>query len=137
VKISDRMTNILGLFLVITALIIQGWMSIFQLATDDITYVYTFWFDVGIILLITGSVMLATLNINRIFAIHHRINYVIIMTGLVGLSILLIFSNYLGSLLFPRTMIITYLILDLFWIFMLGLILKRLHTKSNIASAIN
>ena len=136
-KISDRMTNILGLFLVITALIIQGWMSIFQLATDDITYVYTFWFDVGIILLITGSVMLATLNINRIFAIHHRINYVIIMTGLVGLSILLIFSNYLGSLLFPRTMIITYLILDLFWIFMLGLILKRLHTKSNIASAIN
>jgi len=137
VKISDRMTNILGLFLVMTALIIQGWMSIFQLATDDITYAYTFWFDVGLILLVTGGAMLATLNINRIFAIHHRINYVIIMTGLVGLSILLIFSNYLGSLLFPRTLIITFLILDFFWIFLLGLILKRLQTKSNTTSATN
>ena len=131
------MTNILGLFLVLTALIIQGWFSIFQLATDGITFTNYVWNNVGTILLITGSVMLATLNINRIFAIHHRLNYVIVMIGLVGLSILLIFSNYLVSLLFPRTMIISFLILDFFWIFLLGLILKRFQTKANTASATN
>ena len=131
------MNNILGLFIVLTALIIQGWMSIFQLATDGITYTYIVWHNVGIILLITGSVLLATLNINRIFAIYHRINYAVSMIGLVGLSILLFFMGYLESLLFPRQTIVYILILDFFWIFLLGLLLKRFQTKANTASATN
>ncbi|TFG34134.1 hypothetical protein EU527_05030 [Candidatus Thorarchaeota archaeon] len=133
-EISDRMYNILGLLLVIIALIIQGWMSVFQIVTDDITYVHTSWFSVSIILLMTGSVQLATLNVNRIIAIYHRINYVIAMFGLVGLSVLLGFRVYLESLLFPRTMVVYFLILDLFWIFFLGLLLKRFKTKANTTS---
>lgn len=127
-KISDRMGNILGLLLVIIAIIIQSWSSIFQLE---------FQFDAGvllsqssIVLLITGSVLLATLNINRIFAIFPRINYVIAMIGLVGLSMLLVFRGYLESLLlFPHILIVYFLILDFFWIFFLGLLLKRFQTK--------
>jgi hypothetical protein len=131
------MNNMLGLFLVLIGLIIQGWFSIFQLATDGITYTNIVWYDVGIILIITGSVLLATLNIYWIFAIHHRINYAIAMIGIVGLSILLIFRVYLESLLFPRIMIVNFLILDLFWIFLLGLLLKRFQTKANTAGATN
>ncbi len=132
------MNNILGLLIVIVALGIQSWMSIFRIATDDITLASNVLFSSSIILLITGSVQLATLNINRIFAIHHRINYAIAMIGFVGLSILLIFRVYLESLLFPRTMIVYFLILDLFFIFLLGLfLLNRFKTKANTASATN
>jgi len=131
------MNNILGLFLVLTALIIQGWMSIFQLATDGSTFTNIVWYDVGIILIITGSVLLANTNIDRLFAIYHRINYAVSMIGLVGLSVLLVFRVYLESLLFPRTMVVYFLILDFFWIFFLGLLLRRFKTKANTTSATN
>ncbi len=128
------MNNIIGILLVIVALGIQSWMSIFQLATDGITYTNIVWYDFGIILIITGSVLLANTNIDRLFAIYHRINYAASMIGLVGLSVLLVFRVYLESLLFPRTMVVYFLILDFFWIFFLGLLLKRFKTKANIAS---
>lgn len=131
------MNNALGLLLVIIALIIQSWMSIFQLATDDFTYASIGWSNASTILLITGSVLLATTNINRLFAIYHRINYAIAIIGLVGLSMLLVFRGYLESFLFPRTMIVSFLILNLFWIFLLGLILKGFKKAAVAASATN
>ena len=133
-KISDRMNNILGLFLVLTALIIQGWFSIFQLATDDFNDARMIWYYVGLILLFPGSVLLATTNINRLFAIYHRINYAIAMIGFIGLSILLVFRTDLESLLFPRTLIVYVMILDLSWIFFLGLLLKGFKKKANTAN---
>ena len=131
------MNNILGLFLVLTALIIQGWFSIFQLATDDFNDARMIWYYVGLILLFPGSVLLATTNINRLFAIYHRINYAIAMIGFIGLSILLVFRTDLESLLFPRTLIVYVMILDLIWIFFLGLLLKGFKKQANTASATN
>ena len=125
------MNNILGLLIVIVALGIQGWMSIFRIATDDITFASTVWYNVGTVLFITGSVLLADTNIAQLFAFYHRINYAIAMIGLVGLGILLVFFGYLESLLFPRQTVVYILILDFFWIFFLGLLLKRFQTKAN------
>jgi len=135
-EISDRMSNILGLLLVIIAIIIQSWASFFQLEFQyDASVVFS---QSSIVILITGSVLLATLNINRIFAIYHRINYVIAMIGLVGLSMLLVFGGYLQSLLvFPNILIVYFLILDFFWVFFLGLLLKRFQTKANTAITTN
>ncbi|MHA1614531.1 MAG: hypothetical protein ACTSYJ_06765, partial [Candidatus Thorarchaeota archaeon] len=137
VKISDRMNNILGILTVIIALGIQGWISIFRIATDDITLLSQTWYFVGIVLFITGSALLAETNINQLFAIYHRINYAIAMIGLVGLSIPLVFLGYLESLLFPRPTVVYLLILDFSWIFFLGLLLKRFKTKANTTSATN
>ena len=132
------MNNILGLFIVLTALIIQGWMSIFHLATDDITYVFNVCISASTILFITGIVYFADKYVNRIFAVYSRINYVIAFISLVGLSILLVFRGYFENLLFPRTAIIYFLILDLFFIFLLGLfLLNRFKTKANTTSATN
>lgn len=135
-EIPNRMNNILGLLLVIIALVIQSWMSIFQIVTD-ITDASIGWSSASIIPLTTGSVLLAATNVSRLFAIYHRINYAISMIGLVGLSILLVFRVYLESLLFPRTTIVYFLILDLFFIFLLGLLLNRFKTTANTASTTN
>ncbi len=137
-KMSNRMNNIIGLLLVIVALGIQSWMSIFHLATDDFNDARMIWYYVALILLFPGSVLLATTNINRLFAIYHRINYAIAMIGFIGLSILLVFRTDLESLLFPRTMIVYIMILDLLWIFFLGLLLKGFMKKlGNTASPTN
>jgi hypothetical protein len=133
-KQSLKLYTTLGLLLVIIGIIIQGWISIFQLATDSITYTNIVWYDIGIILVITGSVLFTDMNINRLFAIYHRIDYAVSMTGLVGLGILLLSFGYLESLLFPRTMVVYFLILDFFWIFFLGLLLTRFKIKANTKS---
>ncbi len=131
------MYNILGLLLVIVAFTIQSSLSLFQIferGTDAITG----WFAVSIILLMPGSVLLSTLNINRLFAIYHRINYAVTLIGLIGMSTLLVFRGYLESLLlFPNIMIVYFLIIDLFWIFMLGLLLKHFKTTANKARTTN
>ncbi len=133
-EISDRMYNILGLLLVITALIFQSWMSIFQIDPDASAN----WFAASIILLSTGSVLLASVNVNRLFAMYHRVNYAIALIGLVGMSILIVFRGYLETLLLiPNIMIVYFLIIDLFWIFMLGLLLNRFKTAANTASTAN
>jgi hypothetical protein len=127
---SNRMNNISGLLGVIVALIIQSWFSIIDV-TDGITSVNTLLFSFSLVLLITGSVLLATTNISRLFAIYHRINYAIAMIGLVGLCIFLVFGGYLESILFPRPMVVYVLIQDFLWIFFLGLLLKRFQTTAN------
>lgn len=125
------MYNALGLLLVVISLLIQSWMSVFQLATIDITFVSTTLFLAGIVLFITGSILLVDANIDRLFALYHRINYAISMIGLAGLSILLVFIDLLESLFFPRTAVVYFLILDFFWILSLGLLLNRLKTMAN------
>ena len=134
--LSNRMNNISGLLGVIVALIIQSWFSIIDV-TVDLTSINTLLFSFSLVLLIAGSVLLATTNISRIFAIYHRINYAIAIIGLVGLSILLVFRVYLEILLFPRTMIIYFLILNFLWIFFLGLLLKGFKKKANTENATN
>lgn len=130
------MYNILGFLLVIIALGIQSWMSIVQ--TNPESNANTGLFTVSLALLIPGSVLLAALNINRLFATYHRMNYAIALIGLVGLSMLLVFRGYLESLLlFPNIMIVYFLIFDLFWIFLLGLLLRRFQTTANIAITTN
>ena len=135
-QLSDRMNNISGLLGIIIALIIQSWFSISDV-TDGITSIDTLLFSFSFVLLITGSVLLATTNIDGLFAIYHRINYAIAMIGLVGLGILLVFGGHLESILFPRPMVVYVLIQNFFWIFCFGLLLKRFQTKSNTASATN
>ncbi len=133
---SNRLNNIGGLFGVIVALIIQSWFSIIDV-TDGITSVNTLLFSFSFVLLITGSVLLATTNISRLFAIYHRINYAFAMIGLVGLCTFLVFGGYLESILFPRPMVVYVLIQNFFWIFCFGLLLKRLQIKANTASTTN
>ncbi|MFW9888980.1 MAG: hypothetical protein ACFFER_12405 [Candidatus Thorarchaeota archaeon] len=129
-KISNRIHDALGILLVIIALVIQIWMSIFQIDSDTAASILLF--QSSIILLITGSVQLATLNVNRLFAIYHRIDYATALIGLVGFSILLVFREYLESLLsYPNRMILYFLILDFLWILFLGMLLKRFKTISN------
>ena len=130
-KISIRLYNALGLLLVVISFLIQSWLSIFQLATMDITFATTTWFNISVILFITGSVLLADTNINWLYAIYHRINYVISMIGLAGLSILIVFLGYIENFLFPSTTIVYLLILDFFWILFLGLLLNRFKTMAN------
>ncbi len=130
------MNNALGLLVVIIALIIQSWMTIFQIPTG-ITDVGYIWFSASLILLFPGSVLLATTNINRLFDIYHRINYAVALIGLIGMSMLIVFRGYLESLLFPHVLIIYFLILDLFWIFMLGLLFGRFKTVANKAITAN
>ena len=134
--LSNRMNNISGLLGVIVALIIQSWFSIIDV-TVDLTSINTLLFSFSFVLLITGSVLLATTNISRLFAIYHRINYAIAMIGLVGLSIFLVFGGYLESILFPRPMVVFVLIWNFFWIFCLGLLLKRFQTKADTAITTN
>lgn len=123
----NRMYNALGFLLVIIAFAIQSWLSIFPIG-DDVRLI---WFDTGLILLLTGSVILATENINWLFNLYHRINYVIAIIGLVGLIVLLFFRVYLENILsLPTRMIVYSLILDLFWMFLLGLILPRFKTTA-------
>ena len=129
-ELSNRMNNISGLLGVIVALIIQSWFSTIDV-TDGITSVNTLLFSFSFVLLITGSVLLATTNISRLFAIYHRINYAIAVIGLVGLSIFLVFGGYLESILFPRPMVVYVFIQNFFWIFCLGLLLKRFQTKAD------
>ena len=134
--LSNRMNNISGLLGVIVALIIQSWFSIIDV-TVDLTSINTLLFSFSLVLLIAGSVLLATTNISRLFAIYHRINYAIAMIGLVGLSIFLVFGGYLESILFPRPMVVFVLIWNFFWIFCLGLLLKRFQTKADTAITTN
>ena len=131
-----ELSNRIGLLLVIVALGIQSWMSIFLDVTSDTFYnAYTVLFSLSTILFITGSVLLATTNVTRLFAIYHRINYAIAVISLVGLSILLVFRTDFESLLFPRLTGIYFLIFDFLWIFVLGLILlKRFQKTANTAN---
>ena len=129
-ELSNRINNISGLLGVIVALIIQSWFSTIDV-TDGITSVNTLLFSFSLVLLIAGSVLLATTNISRLFAIYHRINYAIAVIGLVGLSIFLVFGGYLESILFPRPMVVYVFIQNFFWIFCLGLLLKRFQTKAD------
>jgi hypothetical protein len=123
--------NLAAIFMILVALLIQGWLSIFQLATDDITIVYTGLLDVSLIILIPASVFLVSSNINWLFSIHHRINYVIAIPSLVGFCLFIIFRVSLENLLFPRTMILYLLILDFLWTFFLGLLMNRFRKTAN------
>ncbi len=130
------MNNALGFLVVIIALAIQGWMTIFQIpvSINDVGYI---WYSASLILLFPGSVLLATTNIIRLFEIYHRINYVVALIGLIGASTLLVFRGFFASFLFPYVLIIYFLILDLFWIFMLGLLFGRFKTVANKAITAN
>jgi len=117
--------NITALSLILVTLIIQSWLSIFSLATDDISIVTMGLFSTSVILFITGSVLFASANVQSLYTIHPRFNYIFSIIGLVGSGLLLVFRISLENLLFPRTMVIYCLIIDLFWIFLLGLLLNR------------
>jgi len=117
--------NITAFSLVLLALIIQSWLSIFSLATDDISVLPMGLFSASVVLFISGSVIFASANVQSLYTIHPRINYIFSIIGLVGSGLLLVFVIPLESLLFPRTMVIYCLIIDFFWIFLLGLLLNR------------
>ncbi len=123
--------NIIALSLVVITLIIQTWLSIFTLATDDISFVTMGLFSASIVLFITGSVLFASANVQSLYTIHPRINYIFSIIGLAGSGFLLVFRISLESLLFPRTQVIYCLIIDFFWVFMLGLLLNRVRVAKN------
>ena len=120
-ELSVRFYNTLGLLLIIIGLGSQIWMSFFQtehLSINDGLFV------ISLILLMPGSVWIVSANINRLFTMYHRINYATALIGLVVLSTLIVFRGYLESLLpFPNVLIVYFLIFDMFWVFLLGLLL--------------
>ena len=128
-------TNLASILLILIALLLQGWLSIVRLATDNLTPLSMFIFSTSIILLITGTVLFASSNIHSLFAINHRINYAITIVSLAGLCLLIIFRISLANILFPRTMILNFLIVDFFWLFFLGLLLDRFRVSSDKKSA--
>jgi hypothetical protein len=135
-EISDRMYKILGLLLVMTGFVLQIWRSIFQ--TEPLTIANEVLFPISLFLLFPGSVMLATASADRLFAKYHWPNCAIALTGLVGMIMLIVFRGQLESLLsFPNTLIVYFLIIDFFWIFMLGLIIGRFKTTTNEGKSTN
>jgi len=123
--------NIAALSLVLLALVVQSWLSIFSLATDDISMLPLVLFSTSLILLFPGSVLFASVNVQSLYAINPRINYIISIIGLVGSGLLLVLRISLESFLFPRTMVIYCLIIDFFWVFLLGLLLNRFRSAKN------
>ena len=122
--------DLAAIFMILVAVLIQGWLSIVRLATDNITSVSLFMFSASIVLLITGTVLYVSSNIHSLFATYHRINYLFSIVSLVGLILLVIFRISLENLLFPKTMIIYFLIIDLFWMLFLGLLLDNFRKAS-------
>ncbi len=120
-ELSVRFYNTLGLLLIIIGLGSQIWMSFFQ--TEHLS-INDGLFMISLILLMPGSVWIVSENINRLFTMYHRINYATALIGLVGLSVLIVFRRYLESLLpFPNVLIVYFLIFDMSWVFLLGLLL--------------
>lgn len=117
--------NITALSLVLLTLIIQSWLSIFSLATDDISMLPIVLFSTSLILLFPGSVLFTSANVQSLYTIHPRINYIFSIIGIVGSGLLLVFRIPLENILFPTTMVLYCLIIDFFWIFILGLLLNR------------
>ena len=128
-ELSVRFYNTLGLLLIIIGLGSQIWFSFFQ--TEHLS-INDGLFMISLILPMTGSVWIGSANINRLFAMYHRINYATALIGIVGLSMLIVFRGYLENLLpFPNVLIVYFLIVDMSWVFLLGLLLGLFKRTMN------
>ncbi len=126
-NISDRFLNAIGAFMVLVGAVIQTWAAALQ--THPSVRVFELAFA-GSLFLYPGTILLAYANARQLFAIYHRINYVIAFVGLASFSIF-VFNpgDLLYNLVYPRTVILGILMGFSLWMFFLGLMTQRFYEQ--------
>jgi hypothetical protein len=120
-----RVTNTGGLLLVLAGVAIQILAIMLQTHPSvDVSYLVT----ISTLPIYPGSILLVSANLDRLFSVYGRINYVISLGGLAGMIVLWLNWGYVTDLVYPRTIVVGILMIHLFWIFLLGPLVGRFHT---------
>ncbi|MFO7835529.1 MAG: hypothetical protein R6V83_02650 [Candidatus Thorarchaeota archaeon] len=123
---SRKTYNIAGIILTLIGLAIQIWAIMLKtypsVRVSDLAVI-------GFILITGGTAYLIDANVDQLFSIHSRINYVISLIGLAGLIISWRFYGPINDLVYPHTIAVAVLMINCFWIFLLGPVAGVRHTK--------
>ncbi|MGV9168808.1 MAG: hypothetical protein ACOC38_02585 [Promethearchaeia archaeon] len=119
-----------GLLLVLADVAIQIWAIMLQTHPSvDIVDLVTDLVTIGYIVFIPGSILLVAGSLDRLFAIHSRINYAISLTGLAGMILMWLLYRPLRDLVYPRIIVVPILMIHSFWFLLFGPLVGYFHSR--------
>jgi len=125
-KESGKVYNAGGLLLVLAGVAVLVWAIMLQTHPSvDVFPLVT----ISQFIIYPGSILLVAGSLDRLFAIHSRINYVISLIGLAGMLLLWFLRGPLTDLVYPRTSSLAILFIYSFWLLLLGPLIGHFHTR--------